>query len=303
MKIVIAGGTGFIGRALVKRLLEDGHRLIVLSRRVDAFKNTPSANIKVEAWDGRTQGVWASQLDGADAVVNLSGEGIADRRWTEKRKQALRSSRLDSARAIVSAIGSCSKKPTVLVNASAVGYYGDVPAGDVSEDSPKGRGFLADLCAEWESEAKKAEAFGVRVVWLRLGIVLEKEGGALRKIVPPFRFFIGGPLGSGRQYFPWVHRGDVIGTIVYALQNPSLSGPFNVTAPGVLTMKEFCLVLGEVLERPSWLPAPEFALRLLLGEMAGMLVTGQRAVPKRLEQAGYRFRYPEAETALRQLLK
>lgn len=303
MKIVLAGATGFVGRALVKRLLENGHELVVLSRRVDAFKDTLSPNLKIEPWDGCTSGAWASKLDGADAIVNLAGEGIADKRWTKQRKEALRSSRLDSTRALVSAIAAASKKPSVLVNASAVGFYGPVESGDVTESSPKGSGFLADLCAEWEEEAKKAEASGMRVVRLRLGVVLEKEGGALPKFLPPFRFYAGGPLGSGRQYFPWVHRGDVVGAVVYALEKPALSGPVNVTAPGVVTMGEFCSELGKAMGRPSWAPVPEFALRLLLGEVAGMLVTGQKAVPKRLEEAGYRFRHPEAGPALRHILK
>ncbi len=303
MKIVIAGGTGFIGRALVKRLLEDHHKVVVLSRKVDAFRETQSADLKVEAWDGQTPGAWASQLEGADAVVNLSGEGIADKLWSAKRKRALRESRLHSTRALVGAIAEAHQKPKVLVSASAVGFYGPVASGDVPDNSSKGRGFLADLCAQWEEEAKKAEAFGLRVVLLRLGVVLEKEAGALPKFLFPFRFYAGGPLGSGHQFFPWVHRVDVVGTVLYALQNSSVSGPVNVVSPGVLTMGEFCSVLGKVLNRPSWAPVPTFVLYLLLGEMASMLVTGQKAVPKRLTEAGYHFRYPDADIALRNILQ
>jgi uncharacterized protein (TIGR01777 family) len=303
VKIVIAGGTGFVGRPLVKRLLEEGHRLVVLSRQVDAFKEVPSKELKVEVWNAETPGAWASQVDGADAVVNLVGEGIAHKRWTRAQKEVLRDSRLISTRALVSAIAASSKKPSVLVNASAVGFYGPVESGEVDETRPPGHDFLGTLCAEWEAEAQKAKALGVRVVLMRLGVVLDKEAGALPKFLVPFKFYVGGPLGSGRQCFPWVHRSDVVGAIVHALQNPSLSGPVNVTAPGILTMGEFCATLGKVMNRPSWAPVPGFALRLILGEMAGMLLTGQKAVPERLEATGYRFRYAGAEQALRQILQ
>jgi hypothetical protein len=303
MKIVIAGGSGFIGKILVRRLLDQNHQVVVLSRQIDAFKNTPSANLKVDWWDAKTLGGWTSHLNGADAVVNLTGAGIADKRWTAGRKNVLRTSRFDSTRILVSAISRCDQQPKVLLNASAVGYYGAVAAGNVTEDSPRGKGFLSDLCGAWEAEAKKAESAQTRVVLLRIGIVLEKEGGALQKFIPPFQFFMGGPLGTGNQYFPWVHREDVVGSILYVLENPSVSGPVNVTAPEVLTMKEFCSALGKAMGRPSWAKVPEPALRILLGEMAQMLVTGQRAVPKKLSESGYRFRYEKAEDALSQIFK
>ncbi len=303
MKIVLAGATGFIGRALVRRLLEEGHTVTILSRRANAFREYPSKDLKVEAWDGQTAGAWVSVLEGADAIVNLAGESIAGGRWTPARKKALRDSRLNSTRALVAAIAKASQKPKSLVNASAVGYYGDVPNGDVTENSLKGRGFLPDLCDEWEAEAKKAEASGLRVVLLRLGVVLEREGGALEKFLTPFSLFIGGPLGSGRQFFPWVHRGDVVGAILYTLQNAELSGAFNVASPGILTMRQFCSALGRAMGRPSWAPVPGFVLKVMLGEMSEMLLGGQRAIPARLEKAGYKFRYPEAESALRQILQ
>jgi uncharacterized protein len=303
MKIVLAGATGFVGSALVRRLLEDGHSLTVLSRRVDAFKDMPSQNLKVEIWDGKTAGVWTQALEGADAVVNLAGESIAAGRWTSARKKALRDSRLETTRALVQAIAALSNKPKLLINASAVGFYGDVPRGPVTESSLGGRGFLAELCAAWESEARKAEGHGLRVVLLRLGVVLEREGGALPKFLTPFNLYIGGPLGSGRQYFPWVHRGDVVGIVLFVLRQPQLFGAFNVSAPGVLTMKDFCSALGRAMGRPSWAPVPGFVLKTLLGEMSEMLLTGQQAVPARLQQAGYEFRFPEAETALRNILQ
>jgi len=288
---------------LVRRLLALNHQVVVLSRQIDAFKNTPSADLKAEWWDAKTLGGWVSHMEGTDAVVNLTGAGIADKRWTAARKEVLKNSRLDSTRILVSSIKRCVQKPKVLVNASAVGYYGAVESGDVTENSPQGKGFLPDLCGAWEAEAKKAETAGLRVVLVRTGIVLEKEGGALQKFIPPFQFFMGGPLGSGKQYFPWVHREDVVGAILYSLENPSMSGPVNVTAPGVLTMKEFCSALGVAMGRPSWAPVPEFALKILLGEMAGMLVTGQKAVPKKLLESGYHFRFEKAVDALSQILK
>ncbi len=301
-KIVISGATGFVGRILVKRLLDQNHHVIVLSRRTDAFKNERSQNLTVDWWDGKSLGLWTSQLDGADAIINLSGEGIAGKRWTAPQKEILKNSRLDATRALISAATYASKKPKTFINASAVGYYGSVKSGEVTEDFPKGDDFLANLCAQWEEEAKKAQSLGARVVLIRIGIVLEKEGGALKKFIPPFRFFVGGPLGSGDQFFPWVHREDLIGIILYALQNSSLSGPVNAVSPGILTMKEFCAELGQAMKRPSWAPVPAFALKILLGEMADMVITGQKAVPKRLQEEGYRFLYPDIKTSLASIL-
>jgi uncharacterized protein (TIGR01777 family) len=301
VKVIVAGGSGFIGKILVERLLSQNHQVVVLSRRTIAFNDALSENLKVEPWDAKASGSWARQLEDADAVVNLSGAGIADKRWTRERKMILRDSRLDSTRILVSSIHRCVHKPKVLVNASAVGYYGTAVNTEVTEDSPQGKGFLADLCGAWEAEAKKAQTDGTRVVLVRTGIVLEKEGGALQKFILPFRFFVGGPLGSGNQYFPWIHRDDALGAILYCLENSTVSGPVNVTAPEVLTMKEFCRVLGQTMGRPSWAPVPEFVLKILLGEMTEMLVTGQRAVPKRLQSFGYHFQFSHATEALRDI--
>ena len=300
MRVVVAGATGFVGRSLVKKLLGEDHSVVVLSRQVGAFKNLPSAQLKVELWDGHTVGHWAEQLEDADAVVNLSGEGIADERWTEERKRLIKASRLEATRALVGGISGRARhhRPRVLVNASAVGYYGDVPQGEVFENHPKGKDFLAGVCGDWEAEAQSAGGYDVRVVLPRFGVVLEKGGGALKKFIPPFRLFAGGPLGSGRQWFPWVHRDDVVDILLFALEKEQLSGPVNVAAPEAVTMKQFCKALGKTMHRPSWAPVPGFALKLLLGEMAGMLLTGQKAVPKKLEEAGYRFQYPALGPAL-----
>ena len=301
MKILISGGTGFIGKSLVDALLQQGHEIILLARRPE--KILPQNGLKPVAWDGKQVGDWAAAAQGADAVINLAGEGIADQRWSARRKKELTDSRIFSTRALTVFIRNSPKKPAVFINASAVGYYGNVLSGDVTENSPKGRGFLADLCEQWENEARLAESAGVRTVLLRTGIVLEKGGGALAKMLFPFRIFAGGPLGSGQQWFPWVHREDVTGAILFSLDHSNLSGPVNMTAPNPVTMKEFCSQLGHVLHRPSWAPVPAFALKIILGEMAEMLLEGQKAVPQKLTVAGYRFRYTHLYEALTASLK
>lgn len=303
MKIVVSGGTGFIGRVLLRRLKEENHQVVLLTRDPDVAKSLASDNILLAPWDGKTVGAWADHMEGADAVVNLAGEPVVGKRWTSAQKSRILNSRVDAAKAFVFAVGQSRKKPSVLVNASAVGYYGHVEDKEVTESHPRGKGFLSDTCELWEEAARAAERFGVRVVCLRIGIVLEKDGGALQKMIPPFQFFMGGPLGSGRQWVPWIHRDDLVGAILFALVHQELSGPVNATSPHPVTMKAFCETLGEALHRPSWAPAPSFALRLLLGEMSEVLLTGQKAIPKKLEGAGYSFRYPELHTALHTILR
>jgi hypothetical protein len=304
MKIVVAGGAGFVGGALVRRFLEAKDETVVLSRSGAVPKGLAVENLKIEKWDARTGGAWESCVNGADAVVNLAGESIAAKRWDRDQKNKILGSRLDATRAIVGAIQKAGKRPKVLVNASAVGFYGDVRDQKVDESFPKGKGFLADTCQAWENEAKKAEAFGVRVVLLRFGVVLEKNGGALGKFIFPFQIFAGGPLGSGSQPFPWVHRGDVVGSILHSIRQDSLSGPVNVVSPETATMKEFCSALGRTMHRPSWLPVPAFALKALLGEMAEeMLLSGAAAVPAKLEASGYRFRHPKLQEALMNIFR
>ena len=303
MQIVLTGGTGFIGKTLTRRLAQAGHRVILLTRRPEAVRQSSEDSVQIVSWDGKTLGPWVPSLNGADAVVNLAGEPIAAKRWTPAQKARILSSRMDATGALVAAIAQAKKRPSVLVNASAVGYYGSVESGDVTESHPRGRGFLADTCERWEQEARKAEALGVRVVLLRFGIVLEKDGGALAKMLPPFKFFAGGPLGSGRQWLPWIHREDLIGAVLFVLERARLSGPVNVTAPEPVTMKQFCAALGKSLHRPSWAPVPAFLLRTALGEMSEMLLTGQRVIPQKLETSGYRFRYPRIEEALYSVLQ
>jgi len=298
MKIVLSGGTGFIGSALLKRLLEAGHTLVLPTRNPAKARSFAESRVILVQWDGRNLGVWAKEVDGADAVVNLAGEPVVGKRWTDEQKSQILGSRVDATKAIVAAIEQASMRPSVLVNASAVGYYGHVASGDVTESHPRGRGFLADTCEQWERAAREAEKLGVRVVSLRTGIVLEKDGGALSKMIPPFQMFAGGPLGSGRQWVPWIHRDDLIGIVLAALENKNLSGPVNATAPEPATMKAFCAALGRAMHRPSWAPVPAFVLRILLGESSEVLLTGQRAIPQKLQASGYTFRYSNLDSAL-----
>ncbi|MCZ6776384.1 MAG: TIGR01777 family oxidoreductase, partial [Ignavibacteria bacterium] len=239
MKILVAGGTGFIGKALVNRLVEARHGIVLLTRDAERARMFSDPTVEIEQWDGKTVGTWFSHIDGADAVINLAGEPIVARRWTARQKQRIRNSRMDATRAVVEAMKKAAKKPKVLVNGSAVGYYGHVEVGAVTETHPKGVGFLPDLCVEWEQEAQTAESLGVRVVMLRTGIVLEKDGGALAKMLLPFKLFLGGPIGSVRQWLPCVHLEDVVRIVMFALENSNFSGPVNVAAPESVNMKQF----------------------------------------------------------------
>lgn len=303
MKIVIAGATGFIGQNLIAQLLGSRHSIVILTRRPFSTKANQDPLLTYASWDGTSQGSWAKHLDGADAVINLSGQSIAGKRWSTTRKLELLSSRIDSTKAIVCAIQNAGIKPSALLNASAVGYYGHTQEGDVNEDHPAGSDYLGRLCAQWELAALAAEQLGVRVLLLRSGIVLDSRSGALPRMLLPFKLFVGGPLGSGRQWFPWIHRDDEIRGIVYALEHSSLSGPVNLVAPEEATMRDFSIALGKAMHRPSALAVPSFLLRILLGEMADVILTGQRAVPEKLIQAGFQFRFPALAEALADLLQ
>ncbi len=303
MNIIISGGTGFIGRVLVKQLLAKGHHVAVLTRDPRAAKSIIHDYVDFIWWDGKDTDSWAGRLNGVDAVINLTGESIVKRRWSKKQKSRIVGSRIRATQAIVRAIEKVERRPSVLINASAVGYYGNVEEGDVTEAHPQGAGFLAETCEQWEIQARAVEKLGVRLVLMRTGVVLEEGGGAIEKILPPFRMFLGGPLGSGRQWFPWVHRTDVVHAILFALEHANIQGAINVAAPESVTMKQFCTTLGKVMGRPSWVPVPAFALRMVMGEMAGMLLTGQKAVPRKLQEAGFIFEYPKLQGALEAILK
>lgn len=295
MRVLVAGGTGFIGRSLILELLAAGHDAVVLTRRPQEARAVLPPGVGVRGWSP-PEPLESSVLAGTDAVVNLAGAGIA-RRWTDAAKREILSSRTAATTALIQAMQTLSARPRVLVNASAVGYYG--PRGDeiVTETDPPGDDFLAQVCREWEAAATGAEALGVRVVRLRIGLVLGR-GGALSRMSLPFRFFVGGPMGSGQQWMPWIHMDDLTGLVRFALDNDGLSGPVNGTAPNPVRNGDFALALGRVLRRPAGLRTPAAALRLVFGEMAGMLLTGQRAIPQAALAAGYRFRYQELVPAL-----
>ncbi len=297
MKLVISGASGFIGQALTSQLLEKGHALTLLTR--SAPRDPSTARKRWLHWTPGSPGPWGTAIDGAEGVINLSGEPIAAKRWTEDQKRRIRSSRLTATRSLVEAIGNAKQKPAFLLNASAVGYYG--PRGDetITEEAPAGKDFLSQVCREWEEEANKAESLGVRVIRLRTGIVVGRGGGALAKMVPPFKFFFGGPLGSGKQWMSWIHLEDEVGLMLYLIEKSQAAGPFNATAPNPVQMKEFCQTLGKVMGRPCWAPVPAFALRVMLGELADMLLTGQRAIPAAAQKLGYEFRYLTLYNALR----
>ncbi len=303
MKILLSGGTGFIGRSLVERLLEKKHEVTLLTRRPEALQSSFPSTVKLKAWDGSTLGDWVQEVELCDAIINLTGESIANKRWTSLQKRKIVQSRVHSTRILADAMQAAHNKPSVFINASAVGYYGSVPEGDVTEAHPCGTGFLAETCVEWEKEASRANTLGARVVLTRFGVVLAKGGGALSKILPPFQMFMGGPLGSGQQWFPWVHRDDVTKAILFCCENKNMQGPVNVTAPDSVTMKEFCRTLGKVMHRPSIAAVPAFMLKLMLGEMADMLLEGQKVIPKKLQEAGYKFQYPKLEQALSQIVR
>ena len=301
MKVIVSGGSGLIGRALVADLAAGGHEATVLSRNPDRVRGLPDG-VTAAAWDASDAASLTPLLAGADAVVHLAGEGIADGRWTAERKRRIRDSRVESSAAIAAAFVDADPRPAVLLQGSAVGYYGPRGAEELTEESASGDDFLAEVCREWEEASAAVEELGVRRALLRTGVVLARDGGALPKMLLPFRLFAGGPAGSGRQYMPWIHLADEVGAIRFLLDSPGARGPFNLTAPEPLSNREFSRVLGRVLGRPSFLPAPAFALKLALGEMSKIVLEGQRAVPRRLQEAGYRFRFPSLEAALSDLL-
>ncbi|MGB9890899.1 MAG: TIGR01777 family oxidoreductase [Anaerolineae bacterium] len=299
-RILVTGGTGLIGRALSAELVAAGYEVVVLSRNPQRAGVAPE--VRVEAWDGRTAQGWDHLADGAYAIVNLAGENLAGGRWTADRKRRIRQSRLDAGQAVVEAVRAAARKPAVVVQASGIGYYGPHGDEEVTEDFPPGSDFLGRLAVEWEASTAPVEGMGVRRVVIRTGVVLSREGGALPRLALPFRFFLGGPLGNGRQWVPWIHIADEVRAIRFLLEQGAAQGPYNLAAPHPLPNRELARALGQVLRRPAWLPVPAFALRLLLGEMAAVLLTGQRALPKRLLEAGFAFRFPDGEAALQNLI-
>jgi uncharacterized protein (TIGR01777 family) len=305
-RVLVTGGSGLIGRAATAELAAAGFEVVVLSRRPERVRGLP-AGARAAGWDGRTAAGWAGLAAGAAGVVHLAGESIAGEgfppaRWTAERKRRLRASRVESTEAVVQAIAAAGVPPRFLLQGSAVGFYG--AAGDevVTEDHPPGAGFLPDLGVEWEGASAAVEGLGVRRAILRTGIVLARDGGALPRMALPFRLFVGGPMGSGRQVVPWIHLADAARAIRFLAERDDARGPFNLAAPHPATNAELSRAIARVLGRPNLFRVPGFALRLAVGELADSLLTGQRAVPRALERLGFRFRFPELEPALRDLL-
>jgi uncharacterized protein len=306
MKVAITGATGFVGTRLVQKLHEAGHQVVVLTRSAErgrqVFPTTTFPNVEIVAYSPLESGDWQQAIAGCDGVVNLAGAPIAESRWTPERKREILESRQTGTRKIVEAIANANPKPSVLVNSSAIGYYGTSETATFDETSSPGSDFLAQICQAWEAEAEKAKESGTRVVILRTGIVVGM-GGAIAKMLPPFQLFAGGPIGSGRQWFSWIHRDDLVNLIIWALTQPNVTGTLNATAPNPVRMAEFCNTLGEVINRPSWLPVPDFALEVLLGDAAKVVLEGQQVLPKRTLDAGFTYQFPTVKPALEEVLR
>ncbi len=306
MRVFVTGGTGLIGTKLVRKLLERGDKPVVLTRRFGPARQSLGPNVDLVEGDPTRIGPWAEKLDDCDGVVHLAGENIFGKRWNAAFKQALVDSRVKSTQQIAQALLRKPKRPDgqpkVLVNASAIGIYGPRGHEEITEESAAGDDFLAKLCVEWEAAARAVESAGIRGVQVRVGVVLDKDGGALAQLLTPFKMGVGGPVGSGRQYMSWIHHEDMVGLFLFALDNASCSGPMNGTAPNPVSNKEFSKALGKALHRPAFLPTPGFALRLMLGEAADVVTSGQRVVPKKALGLGYTFGYPELGAALAQIV-
>ncbi|MBD1891984.1 TIGR01777 family oxidoreductase [Coleofasciculus sp. FACHB-SPT9] len=306
MKVAITGATGFVGSRLVERLHAQGNQILVFSRNPAKAKQVFPANtypnLEIIAYTPTESGSWQQSIAGCDAVVNLSGEPIAEKRWTPEQKETILNSRKLGTQKIVEAINQANRKPAVLVNSSAIGYYGTSETAAFDETSSAGNDFLSTVCKEWETEAQKVKDSGTRLVIVRTGIVLGM-GGALAKMLPPFKMFAGGPIGSGRQWFSWIHRDDLVNLILFALSHPEIEGVLNGTAPNPVRMNELAQTLGEVLNRPSWLPVPSFVLEGLLGDGAQVVLEGQQVLPKRTLSQRFEYQYSTLKPALTEIVK
>jgi len=304
MRVIITGGTGLIGRRLTESLLADGAEVVILSRSVTRVQSLFGGKASAALWDGKSAKDWGQLVDGADAVVNLAGAGLADSRWTPERKKLILESRVNVGRSVTEAISRASVKPKVLVQASAVGYYGPRGLPAVDESAPSGDGFLAEVCRAWEPSTEAVEEMGVRRVIIRTAVVMAEHGGALARMLPIFRLGLGGPLGDGSQGFPWIHLDDEVGAIRFLMQREESRGAYNLAAPETVDNRAFTRALSKTLGRPAVLGAPPFALKLLFGEMAQeALLSGQFVLPRRLTEDGYTFKHPVLLAALEDLLR
>lgn len=300
MKVLITGATGFIGKVVVERLVAAGDEVVILTRNIPRAALQLGNRCTYHQWSDPNTLPPLEAFQGVDGVINLMGESLAGKRWSESQKEVLRSSRILATDNLVKAMEQLPVRPKVLVSGSAIGIYGDRGSEELNENSALGQGFLAQLCQDWEASAQKAVELGMRVVLVRTGLVLGKGGGALEKMLPPFRMGLGGPLGSGQQYMSWIHLDDIVGLFIECLKNPGASGPFNGTTPYPATNKEFTKALGKALRRPVFIPAPAFILKLALGEMSEMLLTGQRVLPMRAKEVRFRWRAATLDLALKE---
>jgi uncharacterized protein (TIGR01777 family) len=306
MRVFVAGGTGMIGTRLVRRLRDRNDAVVLLTRRPEAARQN-FADCTIVEGDPTKAGAWMDAVADCDAAINLTGENLFGRRWNDEFKKVLRDSRVLSTTNVVQALARAPRTAgapaKVLVNASAIGYYGPHGDEELTEDSPPGNDFQAKLCWEWEEAARQAETHGIRTAIIRVGVVLSKDAGALAKMLPFFKLGVGGPIGSGKQWLSWIHHEDVVGILLLALDNATAAGPINGTAPNPVTSRDFARSLGKVLHRPAFLPVPVFGLKLRFGEVADIIATGQRVLPRKAQALGYTFRFPTIDEALQDVLK
>ena len=300
MRVIILGGTGLIGQEFTTALLNEGHQVWVLSRNPQTRQVPTGA--AVVSWDGHTSQGWEGLVELSDAVVNLAGENLGEGRWSKARKERIRSSRADAGLAVVSAFQAASRKPKVLLQASAIGFYGASDDRGLNEESVAGNEFQSSICLDWEASTQAVENMGVRRVIIRTGLVLTAKGGVLPRLMLPFRLFLGGPLGSGQQWYSWIAMQDEIRAMMYLLKNEQSAGVYNLTSPEPLKMADFGKVLATVMHRPYWLPVPAFALRALLGEMSLLVLSGQKVVPQKLLREGFQFQFSSLKAALENIL-
>ncbi len=302
-KIIITGATGLIGRLLCLKLANRGDEVNVFTRDVNSAKNKLSQVKNFIKWDYEKINEWKEYLNEIDVVVHLAGANLAANRWNKEYKKLAYESRITSTRNLVEAIAEANNKPKAFICSSAVGYYGNRGDDYLSEDEQPADNFLAKLCADWEKEAAKVEAHGVRHVSVRTGLVLSKDDGLLKQMIPSFKLFLGGYLGNGNQWFPWIHIDDIVGIYLHAIDNEKLRGAVNATSPGIVRMKVFAKTLGRVLQRPSFLPIPKFVIKILKGELGNYVTDSQRVVTEKLLRSGYKFKFENLDEALRDLLK
>ncbi len=300
--IVMTGATGLIGSRVVRELQRRGDSVTILTRNPKRAKEKLPDEVTALRWQSDENDDWEAAVDGADAIIHLAGESIAEERWTDEYKKRIYDSRIATAALLIDAVEKASSRPSVMISASAVGYYGDTGDQEVDENQEAGHDFLATLCTDWEAAVAKAKDFGLRVVSTRFGLVLAHDGGVLDKLLTPFKMFAGGPVGNGEQWFPWVHIDDVVGIILHALDSEETEGALNAVAPGLIRNREFAVALGEALDRPARFSVPAFVIKLAMGELGETLLGGQRAVPRRTMESGYTFKYQTIESALEDLV-